>query len=281
MVGGLARILLALSLLVVSAGAAALWVGIPYLERRWTYRIIPNDPGNPWKLPASAKTVSFQAVDGVTLRGWYFAAVPPANGVTVLVLHGNHGVLPPYVPHVRFLQDRGFNVLLFNFRGFGLSDGRTESEGTLTRDAEAALRYLTTERGVDPRSIAIVGVSLGAPVAATLATRSPCRAVALISTVASARRHISKGMPWVPEFVLDNLGSPFDAAGSIGRSRCPVAVVHGADDDIVQVDEALQVYKAAHQPKRLIVVPTADHGLLDVGPDEYLPALASFILSAK
>jgi pimeloyl-ACP methyl ester carboxylesterase len=279
--GRLARILLALTLLIAVSISAAFWFGIPYLERRWTYRVVKPEPGAPWALPANTQTVTFRTGDGVTLRGWLFEAAAPRNGVTVLVLHGNYGDLPAYVAHIQVLQKHGFDVLLFNFRGFGISDGRTESEATLVLDAEAAMRYLVVTRGLAPRSIAIVGISLGAPIAATLAARSPCRAVALISTVASARHQIQKEMPWVPEIVLGNLGSPFDAAASIGRARCPVALVHGADDDVVRLDQAKQVYDAARQPKRFIVVPVAGHGLLNARPDEYLPALGSFFLDAK
>ncbi|UYN95361.1 MAG: alpha/beta fold hydrolase [Enhydrobacter sp.] len=274
------RILTFLVLLTGMAVAAAAWVGLPYLEHRWTYHVLREAADGPWARPAGAEKVSFRTAGDVRLRGWFFKAAAPRNGVTVLVLAGNFGHLPSYVPHSQFLQRRGFDLLLFNYRGFGMSDGETESEATLTRDAEAAMRYLA-HRGIDPSSVAIVGVSLGAPVAATLAARTPCRAVALVSTVASAKDKALLDRPWLPAFVLDHLTSPFDAAGAIDRARCPVLVVHGSDDESVPLDQAVQVFDAAHAPKRLVVVPTAEHNLLNVPPEDYLDAMASFFLKRR
>ena len=275
------RALLLLLLLVAAAGAIGLGVIVPYLERRWTYRIVKEMPDAPWQTPEGAEKVTFPAADRVRLRGWFFNAVPPSNGVTVLILPGNYGELPTYVSKIRYLQQRGFDLLLFNYRGFGMSDGETESEATLTRDAEAALHYLTAERGLDARNIAIAGISLGAPVAATLAARSRCRAVALISTVASARSQAESGIPWMPRIVLEYLGSPFNAAASIGKARCPAIVVHGAYDDVVSSDQARRVYEAAGPRKRLLLVPTEDHGLLNVPAESYLDDLATFVLEGR
>jgi pimeloyl-ACP methyl ester carboxylesterase len=278
----LARGLLVCLVLILSAGAVGVWVGVPYLEWRWTYRFVKETPDAPWQTPKGAEKVTFLAADGVHLRGWFFPAAARPNGMTVLVLPGNYGTLPGYVSHCRYLQERGFNLLLFNYRGFGMSEGDTESEATLTLDAEAAMHYLTAKRGIASDDIVIAGISLGAPVAATLAARSPCRAVTLISTVASARNQAAAEIPWLPQVVLDNLPSPFDAEGSIGLARCPVVVIHGVDDDVVPLAEARKVYDAAPgRRKRFIEVPTADHGLMGVPPESYLDALTSFLVEGR
>ena len=108
-------------LLILLAGA----VGVPYLERRWTYRVVKETPDAPWQTPTGAEKVTFLAADDVRLRGWFFPAAARPNGMTVLVLPGNYGNLPGYVSHCRYLQERGFNLLLFNYRGFGMSEGDT------------------------------------------------------------------------------------------------------------------------------------------------------------
>jgi fermentation-respiration switch protein FrsA (DUF1100 family) len=106
--------------------------------------------------------------------------------------------------------------------------------------------------------------------------------VALISTVASAKTQAAAERPWLPQIVLDNLASPFDTAGSISLARCPVVVIHGVDDGVVPLAQAKQVYDAAPGPrKRLIEVPTADHGLMGVPPESYLDALASFLIEGR
>ncbi|MDI1283950.1 MAG: alpha/beta fold hydrolase [Reyranella sp.] len=133
----LAPILATALLLIVLVGALGVWVGIPYLERRWTF------------FPARSAAA-----------------------------------------------DR-FDLLLFNYRGFGKSDGATLGEATLALDGAAALRYLTKERVIDPKSIALLGVSLGSAVAADLAMSSPCRAVALIGAFASAKKQAAELQAWL------------------------------------------------------------------------------------
>ena len=224
---GLAAVLL----LIVLVAVAGTCIGIAYLERRWTVLFtVKETPEKPWDVPEGAEQVSFTTADSVRLAGWYLEGIPPRKGITILLLHGNIGLLPLYVPDAEFMRQRGFNVLLFNYRGFGMSDGVTQSEATLDRDAAAALRYLTKDRVISPDSIAFVGGSFGASIAAHLAARSPCRAVALVSGIASAKRMMQYARPWVPTLVLDNLSSPLDTVRMIGRAKCPVLVIHGATE---------------------------------------------------
>jgi pimeloyl-ACP methyl ester carboxylesterase len=280
-VSRIGSVLSAALVLIVLAAAASVWLVIPYVERRWTYVTVKEDPAKPWDLPTGAEKVSFTTADDVRLSGWFFTGTPPRNGITLLVLHGNFGNLPWHVDDVQFTRQRGFDVLLFNFRGFGMSEGRTKSESTMDRDATAAFRYLTVKRAIDPRSIAIVGLSLGAPVAATLAAQSPCRAVALITTFASAKRQAQIHRPWLPGIVLDFLSSPFDTVGTIGRAKCPVLILHGADDRVVPLTEAKAVYNAARSPKRLLVIPNARHGFDGARRETFLEGLISFLINPR
>lgn len=279
-------ILAAALLLIVMVGALGIWVGIPYLERRWTFFPARSASADQWQMPADAMEVTFPTSDGVSLAGWFFGGMGPLNGVTVLLLHGNEGVLPDYIPEVQLLQTLGFDMLLFNYRGFGKSDGATLGEATLDLDGAAALRYLTKERGIDPKSIALLGVSLGSAVAADLATSSPCRAVALIGAFASAKKQAAElqawlSKPWLPEFLLDFLSSPFDTVGKIGRANCPVLIIHGEKDRVVPIEQSRAIYDAARQPKRLIVVRGAGHGRPVSDGGRYLVELARFFLNGR
>lgn len=267
-------------------GALGVWVGIPYLERRWTFFPARSASADRWQMPADAVEVTFPTADGVRLDGWFFGSMAPPNGITVLLLHGNEGVLPDYIPEVQLLQTLGFHMLLFNYRGFGKSEGITLGEATLDLDGAAALRYLTKERGIDPKSIALLGVSLGSAIAADLAMSSPCRAVALVGAFASAKKQAAElqvwlSRPWLPEFLLDLLGSPFDTVGKISRANCPVLVIHGENDLVVPFEHARAIYDAVRQPKRLIVVPGAGHGRPVSDGGRYLVELAKFFVNRQ
>lgn len=269
-----------LSLAALAAIVAAV-VFMAYLEQRWTILFAVKEAEEPWQLPDGAEEVSFDSADGVRLFGWYFDARAPRNGITVLLMHGNIGVLPLYAADAQYMRQRGFNVLLFNYRGFGRSDGATAGEATLDRDADAALRYLTGERGLGPHSIALVGGSFGASIAAKLAARSPCRAVALVSGIASAQRTMKHARPWVPAAVFAFLQSPLDTVRAIRRARCPVLVVHGANDDLVPLSDAREVYAAAPSPKRLVIVPDSGHGFSGVDHAAFLEPMTSFFANPQ
>lgn len=282
----LSCILGAILLLTAMAGALVVWVGIPYLERRWAFFPALSASADRWHMPADAVEVSFPTSDGVRLVGWFFDSRAPRNGITVLLLHGNEGVLPDYLSEVQILRMLGFDMLLFNYRGFGRSEGTTLGETTLDLDGAAALRYLTNERGIDPHAIALLGVSLGAAVAADLAATSPCRAVALVGAFASSRQQVARleawrSKPWLPEFLLDFLSSPFDTLDIIDQANCPVLIIHGEKDRFVPFEQARELYDAARPPKRLIVIPGGAHGLPASGGRRYLAELASFFINGR
>jgi pimeloyl-ACP methyl ester carboxylesterase len=257
----LRRALIVLAALVVLAGAA-LYAAVPAIERFMAFRPMRFDPKDPWRLPAGAADVFFTTEDGVRLHGWFFSAVPPRSGITVLYLHGNGGYVTQSGDDATFLREKGFDVLTVDYRGYGKSEGRTLGEATLRLDGAAAMRWLAG-RGVDPATVAIYGHSLGSTVAADLAVNGPCRAVALLAPLASARRH-AMAMPlfgWLPAFYFDRMVSAFDTAGKIGRARCPLLVVHGDRDEIVSFDQGRAVFDAASPPKRMVVMPGGRHHL--------------------
>jgi pimeloyl-ACP methyl ester carboxylesterase len=273
------RAILAVALLLIAlAGVIGTSMAPSYLERRWIAAV--REPSErPWQVPDGGVKVAFPTAGGETLRGWFLSAVAPATGITLLVMHGNFGVLPDYLPIAQSLRRRGFDILLFNYRGFGMSDGRVLDEASLDVDAVAALHYLVNGRGIDPHSTAFVGVSLGAPVAAYLAARSRCRALVLFSAITSGRNQLQRVKPWLPDFLLKVYDS-FDTTDVIDEAKCPVLLVHGASDTVVTLSRIQELFDAAPTPKRLIVVPDAAHHLLGID-ESYIDGLASFVINGR
>mgnify|MGYP002634856926 FL=1 len=276
-----ARVFAIVVVLAMIGGAVGGWFGLRYLEHRWTFIPDKYDPGAPWEIPAGVAEVSFPTSDGVRLHGWFRPGQAPRNGVTVLLMLGRTGKLPTFKYEIDAMQRRGFDLLLYNYRGYGKSEGTTLSEATLVLDGRAALRYLTEERGIAPGSIALVGISLGAAVAVDLATSSPCRAVVLIGAFASLKQAAKYARPWIPDFLLDHLESPFDTVGKVAGVNCPVLLVHGESDKIFPLFQAEEIYQAAPLPKRLIVVPDAGHWRPTRSDNKYFDQVASFIISGK
>jgi pimeloyl-ACP methyl ester carboxylesterase len=281
MIRVLLRLVVAVAVLAMLAGGA-LYAAVPLIEWQMAFKPGRYDPLRPWTLPAQTIDVDFAAADGVRLHGWFLTAPEPRTGITVLYLHGNGGTLANSAGDAQYLQGRGFDVFVIDYRGYGRSDGATESERTLALDGAAAMRWLTGTRGIDPATIALLGQSLGTTVAVDLAVAGPCRAMALMAPLASARRQArSLAMfAWLPGFYFDRLSSQFDTVGKIGGARCPVLVAHGDRDGVIDVAQGRAVLDAAPPPKRLIILPGRGH-ILPLGRDGLGDEVVTFFRSAR
>lgn len=268
-------------LLVASAIAIGFYAYVPHLERRMTFHPSKHDPKMPWQLPPATADVHFSTSDGVLLHGWFMTGASPRTGITVLQLHGNAGTLRAFSSDAVVFQRRGFDVFLVDYRGYGKSEGETLDETTLRLDGLAAMRHLTAERGVDPKTVALFGYSLGSIVAADLAVSQPCRAVALMAPLASARRQAESVFPRMPAIFFGAMTNRFDTVGKIGGVRCPVIVVHGDRDDLISVDQGRAVYEAAPAPKRLVIVAGGGHGLYDPNGQGHLAEVAAFFVAPQ
>ncbi|MBX3501866.1 MAG: alpha/beta fold hydrolase [Alphaproteobacteria bacterium] len=268
----------ALVVLAVALGVAGHF-GLPILERHLTFFPLPADPARPWTPPAGAQDVFFDSAPGITLHGWYWRADPakPAP-ITVLYSHGNADNVVPFAVEAARLAAAGFDVLLFDYRGYGRSAGISESEATLISDGRAALDYLVRLRGVPPESIAHYGYSLGSVLAAELAVSHPCRAVVLLAPLASMSAHISLVLPWLPQSLHGLARNRFDTVGKIARASCPVMVIHGDRDEVIDAAQGRAVWAAAREPKRLMVIPGGPHWLGSAG-NAHVDAAAEFIRS--
>jgi uncharacterized protein len=262
------------------AGAIGLYAAVPYLERSMAFFPEKHDGRVPWHLPVGAADVFFDTSDGVRLHGWVFTA-PTRNGLTVLLLHGNAGNVRSFTTEAQTLQARGFDVFAIDYRGYGRSEGETLGEDTLRLDGMAALSYLTHDRRLDPTTIALFGYSLGTTVATDLAVSSPCRAVALVAPLASARRQAEIAAALVPTPFLSNMRNRFDTVGKIGKARCPVLVIHGTDDEVIPIAQGQAVHAAAPEPKRFVAIPRGRHWLPGSSGRGYLGEVTSFFLDPR
>src|SRR5207248_2460746 len=129
---------------------------------------------------------NLKSTDGVKIKGWFIPGVLP----TLLFCHGNAGNISHRLDKLQIFHKLGLNVLLFDYRGYGQSEGVPSESGTYA-DAEAAYRYLTETRKIPPSQIILYGESLGCAVATEMARRHPAAALILespfTSTVAMAK----------------------------------------------------------------------------------------------
>lgn len=263
-------------------GALALLGGVVplavrQLERRSTFRPQSYDPRQPWELPDRARELWFDTEDGVTLHGWLLAGDPqPVHGA-LIYFHGNAGYIPTYLPAVERLRALGFDVLLWDYRGFGRSGGTPRDESALYLDGTAALRAMTEATGLPADRLVFYGHSLGTAVASEMALRHGCRALILQAPLASIRQHIAYGMPWLPDFLAGLAVNRFETARKIADLKCPLFVIHGERDRTIPVVQGLAVFQAAPEPKRLKLYPNGEHVLGDTTGWAHLQEIQRFV----
>ena len=220
--------------------------------------------------------VSFTTDDGITLHGWF---VPGRSDVTWLWFHGNAGNISGRIGNLKQLHDSlGVNVFLFDYRGYGQSQGTPSEEG-LYLDAEAALAYLNSREDVRSDRIVYFGRSLGGAVAVDLAGHQPAYGLVLESPLPSISFVARQAYPILPAgFVRRILHARYDALSKIAGVMVPVLILHGDKDDIVPLDAGRRLFEAAREPKQFHVIPGAGHNdTYIVGGEPYFALLASFL----
>lgn len=185
--------------------------------------------------------------DGVSIHGWRLRCKGDARGAIVLC-HGNAGNIAMRIPLSTAFLEMGYDVVLFDYRGYGGSGGVPSEEGTY-RDAEAAWDW-TRAAGFDPGHIVACGESLGGAVAIELARRREVAALILEDTFTSLSDMGAKIYPWLP--VRWVLRIKYDSIAKIGRVKAPVLVIHSRADDLVPFEQGERLFEAAAGKKEFL-----------------------------
>jgi len=260
----------------------AVYVGscllVLFRQSRYVYYPDKNVDILPSQMGMAFEDVSLRTGDGETLGGWFVpAATSNASTATVLFCHGNAGDMGDRVGSIRTFHDLGFNVMIFDYRGYGTSSGKPTEKGTYL-DAAAAWGYLVKERGTAPDRIVIFGRSLGGAVAARLAAQVKPGALILESTFTSARDMAAQMFPYLPVRWLARFR--YDTLAAIKDVRCPVLVSHSRQDEMIPFSHGRRIFGAANEPKKFVeCIGGHNDGGLDISPD-YQKELKDFVSEA-
>jgi fermentation-respiration switch protein FrsA (DUF1100 family) len=235
--------------------------------------------GTPGDVGLAFEDVFFSTSDGVKLHGWF---VPGSGDLTLLWFHGNAGNISHRIDNLSLLRRRlGVSVFIFDYRGYGRSEGKASEKGTYL-DAQAALDYLRSRDDVGPdleRKLVLFGRSLGCAVAVQMATRHNVYAVILESAFTSIRAMAERAYPYVPVGVLILMvQARYDSLSKIGDVHSPLMVLHGDRDEIAPMELGRELFDAANEPKRFYTIEGAGHNdTYIVGGEAYLDALKAFV----
>lgn len=253
---------------------AAVWVFVLFAERSFIYF-----PMKAFDDPASVRASGFEDVyltaeDGTRIHGLFLPS--PAAKVTVLISHGNAGNISHRMERALLFREwLEANVLLYDYRGFGLSEGQPDEPGTY-QDGRAAYRHLVDSRGIPPEQIVLFGESLGCAVTVELATSHRSAAVVLEAPFTSVPDMSRLVFPMLPVGAF--IKNRYDNLSKIGRLRTPLLVMHGDRDEVVPFWMGERLFAAAAEPKRFFKIVGAGHNDTYIaGGDAYRNALVQFV----
>lgn len=235
----------------------------------------PEGDWDPARYGVSVEDVSFRAADGVQLHGWFIAA--PDARATLLWFHGNAGNLTHRLDNIRQLKPLKLNIFIFDYRGFGKSEGTPDETG-LYLDSQAAYDVLVNTRKIPPQSIVLFGRSIGGVFAADVASRNPVAGLILESVFTSARDMAKTIYPLIP--IGWAIRSKLDALARVPHLQMPKLFLHGDRDEVVPYRLGRELFEAAAEPKRFYDIKGAGHNdTYTVGGKPYFDAIDRFIAS--
>lgn len=275
---------------------AAVIIGLPvgcavleHKERELVFRIEPGTASWYSGLPSDVQEFELKAPSFGTsqnIHAWWWPA-SRKDAPAVLYLHGSRWNLTGQLFRIEQLRALGFSILAIDYRGFGQSMGQLPSEKTVYEDARIAWERFE-QLQPDPQKRLIYGHSLGGAVAVDLAaelgrdaekdnTAPAARGLIIESTftslgdVATAIANTSLPVRWL-------LSQKFDSVDKIADIHMPVLIVHGTDDRYVPARFSKELFKAAREPKNLLLVPGGTHNnSMRLGRQAYSQAIQALL----
>lgn len=233
----------------------------------------PDGMWEPGQVGVQVEDIYFNAADGAKLHGWYIAAPEPK--ATVIWYHGNAGNITHRLENILRLKPLNWNIFIFDYRGYGRSEGSPTEEG-LYLDSQAAYDTLIREKKPPLETLFIFGRSLGGVFALEVALNNSAAGLILETTFTSAKDMVKKIFPFLP--LGWAISSELNAIQKVSSVRIPKLFLHGTEDEVVPFKLGRQLFEAAPEPKEFYAIKGANHNnTYIVGGESYFAALGNFI----
>lgn len=252
---------------------AVLWVFL--FQERLIYepgdRILTETPRD---LGLDFEDLSLIAEDGAKLHGWFIPS--PEERGTVLFFHGNAGNISHLLDDAARFHDWGLHVLLIDYHGYGQSEGKP-SEAATKASARAAWKFLVEEKEVPENEIILHGRSLGAAIAADLASEMRPAGVILEAGFTALADVGAELYPWLPVRFLSRHDYP--TIDNVRRFGSPVLVTHSRDDELIPFTHSEAIFEAAPEPKSFFEMHGSHGSSASITGEPYAKAIQDFIYS--
>ena len=245
---------------------------LKYYEKKGIYFPIRKIHLTPKEIGLEFEDVYFFSSDGVKLNGWYIPAKEAR--ATVLFCHGNAGNICHRIDVIYLFCKLGLSVFIFDYRGYGRSQGKPTEEG-LYRDAQSAHKYLIEKRNLNEGSIVVYGKSIGANVAVELCSKVKTAALISESAFTSALEMGKKLFPFLPLKWLISI--KFDALSKIKNITVPKLIIHSEDDKIIPFRHGRKLFEAAPEPKEFYPMRGGHNEALFLAKEDFVNKIDLFL----
>jgi len=233
------------------------------------YQPLQGEFYSPSEFDLDFEKISFQSSDGETLQGWFIPSEKKPVKGTILHLHGNSANMTNYLYYVAFLVKAGYNLMMFDYRGFGDSTGEPSPEGIML-DSKAALEYIRSRKEVKAAEVIIYGQSLGGAVAISMVGSSDKKGIQAVIAEApfSGYRRVAQEkmedvlfLKWfsglAADISIDDRTSPIRFVRQV--TPVPLLIVHGTADRVVPFSHGQRLFDQALEPKTFWVIEEGRH----------------------
>ena len=241
----------------------------------------PGMRGNWQPADIDFEEVTFESTDGTRITGWYLPCPESQadTAETILYCHGNgeNAAMASSKRANRFRNELGANVLVYDYRGYGKSEGSPHEKGIL-EDTECAMKWLNQKTGTSPDDVIVVGHSIGGGPACHAAWKMGVKAVILQRTFASLPEAAQANFWFVPVHRL--MRNRYPSAEKIKTCPQPLFQSHGDKDWLVPIESGRKLFENSPSAnKTFFVNPGGGHW--DRLPDEYWTQLKTFVKSLE
>lgn len=238
-------------------------------------------PGN--TIPSSDIENVTLISNGKKIYGFWIKSSGIHPETTILYCHGNKHNIDEYWDRVMMMYQIGVNIFIFDYQGFGKSEGES-SEKNMYSDAESALDYVLNEKHINRDSLCIYGYSLGNVASIYLAADKINPACLIAEAPFASANSLTQGSIGLDIPALWLTEGKFDNAEAIKKIKTPFMLIHGDKDDFVRyVDNGRIVFQNAPEPKKLVLVKNANHTTIPetMGVEQYIQTISDWIFLRK
>jgi fermentation-respiration switch protein FrsA (DUF1100 family) len=232
------------------------------------------------ELKVVTQQIWFKSEQGERLNGLYFTK--PGAKRTFIVCHGNAGNVAHRIVLAAALLVCNVNVLLFDYQGYGKSEGKPSIDG-IVRDSSAAYDYAVKELKIAPSDIVLYGESLGCAAAAQVSKQRNVAGIILQSPFASLLEAGRERLPWLwsyPQSWFGDINS-LNTAAVFEQPHAPLLLIHGTADPILNPKYSQSIFAAAVEPKKLVVIQNFGHAVCEIGAPTFSTAIRDFVGALK